>query len=59
MALRCIVCGDPDPDVDDGRCMDCISAGISRRERWAETRPEVKQARLRGSSNGAGDEAES
>jgi hypothetical protein len=30
--MRCAICGSPDPDIDDGRCMDCISAGISARE---------------------------
>jgi len=30
--MRCYVCGSKDPDIDDGRCMDCISAGIANRE---------------------------
>jgi hypothetical protein len=32
MSLHCYICGSPDPDVDDGRCMDCISAAIAARE---------------------------
>lgn len=36
--MRCAICGSPDPDIDDGRCMDCISAGIANREEQSEAR---------------------